>query len=244
LPVIIRPLRGLFLYLNMRRFITVLFIILASQLFAQHPETDLPKDSLLVRLTVSDEKKSLSAVAATIYKNGVAISRLKSNKKGRINVVVPLSSGDYIVEVSKDGYVPKKFWVTAYNLPPWVNSGEKEFEMKLNQVIPGNDDSFFRNTALAKIEYDLSAGGFDFSKAYTDSIVKTFENKAIHAKPSAAFLEKAYKDAIVAADKYYADKDYVNAIVKYKEALNAKPAEQYPREQIVKVEQLLEEKQK
>ncbi|MBC7863441.1 MAG: N-acetylmuramoyl-L-alanine amidase, partial [Bacteroidia bacterium] len=51
---------------------------------------------------------------------------------------------------------------------------------------------------------------------------------------------KKYADAIAAADKLFNAKEYVNAKKKYQEAILIKPSEQYPKDQIVKVDKAIE----
>lgn len=54
-------------------------------------------------------------------------------------------------------------------------------------------------------------------------------------------IDKAYDAAIKYADELFSDENYINSITAYDNALNLKPNEQYPKDQIAKANKLIDE---
>ena len=71
-----------------------------------------------------------------------------------------------------------------------------------------------------------------------DEINEIKKQKEAEKADKAAF-DKKYADLIVAADKDAAAKSYQEAVKKYKEALNMKPSESYPKTKIAELEKLI-----
>ncbi len=109
------------------------------------------------------------------------------------------------------------------------------------------------NAAILKADYSFSA------KKYDDA--KTNYNLALSFKPNEQYpkdklneiekilkdmelvkqqnqLDAAYNQAIARGDKAFGMKDYGKAKIAYKEALSYKSAEQYPKDQLKKIEEL------
>lgn len=70
--------------------------------------------------------------------------------------------------------------------------------------------------------------------------------KGMIDKINAALVEKkgreqVYTDAIASADKFYASKDYANALKEYESASELKPRETYPQEKIAEIDEIIKE---
>src|SRR6476660_4332183 len=66
---------------------------------------------------VSDDNSDLSAASIQVTQGGKVINTVVTDRLGNYSFELPLG-GDYIVVVSKDGYVPKKFSVNTNGVPP------------------------------------------------------------------------------------------------------------------------------
>ena len=102
------------------------------------------------------------------------------------------------------------------------------------------------------------ADRFFTTKVYTDS--KDKYNAALQLKPDENYpkekiaeiekileqqaIDEKYKVIIVAADGFFKTENYLQAKDKYNEALGVKAAEQYPKTQIAKIDDILDKEQK
>jgi tetratricopeptide (TPR) repeat protein len=73
--------------------------------------------------------------------------------------------------------------------------------------------------------------------------INTYQTDLSRQENSKAEIEKNYAQTIMLADKYFNDKNYLLAISEYNNALKIKPAEQGPKQQIDKINQILEAQQ-
>jgi tetratricopeptide (TPR) repeat protein len=106
-------------------------------------------------------------------------------------------------------------------------------------------DSLFKinNYESAKISYEIALF-WNRSDNYAKSKISTCDslmNPAAFnkAKQMAKELEQKYTDAIARGDKYFKDKNYIEAKKAYTEALTLKPSEKYPKDQIALCDDLL-----
>lgn len=79
-----------------------------------------------------------------------------------------------------------------------------------------------------------------------DQLFKIDQILADQANSSAALAakEKAYNDAIAIADKKYGTKEYEASLAKYQEASSIKPNEQYPKDRISELQNLIAQRDK
>ena len=101
----------------------------------------------------------------------------------------------------------------SFNLQQYANA-----QIYYKRALTYKDDQYPK-TQLLKIDKILS----DMTAA----------NAALAAK------EKAYRDAIAAADKGYNARQYENALAKYNEALAIKSTEQYPKDKIAEINDII-----
>ena len=84
----------------------------------------------------------------------------------------------------------------------------------------------------AKSSYQEALGILPNEQYPKDKIAECDKNLGLDANAAAA--EKQYKDAIAAANAKFAAKDWTGAKADYQKASGMKPAEQYPKDQIIK----------
>ena len=160
----------------------------------------------------------------------------------------------------------------------FISDGDKSFKSKLYSFAKGSYEEALKLKPNEQYPKDQLALIAELSKAadeqkYKDAIGKAdklFEAKdfpnaktqyenALTYKPAEQYpkdqiilcdknlsdlekqklLDQKYKDAIAAADKLFAAKDYLNAKTSYQGALKIKTEEQYPKDQIAKIDEIL-----
>lgn len=162
------------------------------------------------------------------------------------------AKGKYIEAVKineEDKYPSRKISEIDALLANILAQQKKEADLKaLAAEYKKNID--LADQAFAKENYD------EAEKSYRQAIALNYENNypnqqiqliASKQKQLAdnqkrlADIEANYKKTLEAADKYFAAKDYANALNTYREAAKAKPSESYPAEMIAKAEKAIRE---
>src|SRR5688572_2582409 len=72
---------------------------------------------LQIQGVVSDDKSDLSGVSIVVTQGGKNFTSVMTDPGGNFAFQLPMN-GDYLVTVSKDGYVAKRFSVNTQNVPP------------------------------------------------------------------------------------------------------------------------------
>src|SRR6185369_9207265 len=72
---------------------------------------------LRIQGTVSDETTDLGGATVQVTSAGKVFTSVMTDAQGSYYFELPLG-GDYLVTVSKEGYVPKKFTVNTQGVPP------------------------------------------------------------------------------------------------------------------------------
>jgi tetratricopeptide (TPR) repeat protein len=103
-------------------------------------------------------------------------------------------------------------------------------------------DNYFNQTdySNAKLYYQRALNYKDdpYPKGQITKIDQLLKDNADNAAAIAA-KEKAYKEAIAIADQKYTTKEYEPSLAKYQEASAIKPAEQYPKDKIAELTQII-----
>ena len=154
----------------------------------------------------------------------------------------------------------------AFNIKDYSNSKNsynQALSIKPNESYPKEQiakiDNLLKDLAGKEEAYKkaiASADNLFNSKDYANS--KSTYNQALSIKPNESYpkeqiskidnllkeiaaKEEAYKTAIATADKAFNSKDYSNSKNAYNQALSIKPNESYPKEQLAKIDNIINE---
>jgi len=166
---------------------------------------------------------------------------------GRYSFELPLG-GEYLITVSKEGYISKKFTVSTLGVPAEMASlrfPSVEASLTLFKRMEGIDYSLL-NQPVNKFYFDVEREDFVYDENHLKQMKKGIEQikeqeKALLAKEKER--EEQYTAAIKAGDKAFAKMDWQAALAFYEQSLQVKSQEPYPKAQIEKVNaSILEEK--
>ncbi len=158
-----------------------------------------------------------------------------------------------------DAYLDKNQWdeaITAYKQAKSIKPSEQYPENQLNRIAQLREIEQSKATAYAAA---IKSGDASYeSKAYEEAL-KAYQ-KALENKPDAdhpanrieeinillqeqkQLADKDYNEAIERADRLFAEKDYNTAVRFYESASALKPAENYPKEKLLSIRTLLQER--
>ncbi len=191
---------------------------------------------------VSDERTNLSGVTLQVTKAGKVLNNILTDLSGKYAFELPLGA-EYMVTVSKQGYVSKRFSVSTLGIPPEMAS----------QPFPSIEASL---TLFKKMEgIDYSILNQPINKFYFDTNHEDFVYDAVHLKQMKKELDKIkeqeeiliqqekqreenYLSAIKSGDKALSKKEYESATNFYIEAQAIKSEEIYPAQQLEKIKNL------
>src|SRR5262245_26458476 len=100
------------MFFNFRK--AVMACLLIFQTLFTFSQTKVP---IKLQGIVSDDKSDLAGVAILVTQGGKNFSSVMTDASGNFAFQLPLD-GDYLITVSKDGYVAKKFSVNTQGVPP------------------------------------------------------------------------------------------------------------------------------
>lgn len=233
--------------LNFATLLVLLVAFLPFRLIAQTPPAEAPDWTFSFggKVTEFNDKKqkdqALEGAVVTLFKGGIQTQTVTTNNSGRFKFVLD-PNNQYLVTVTKPGYITKRFEISTFNVPS--DRGEGTFspydiEVGLFKIFPGLDYSCL-DKPVAKIAYNPApdVDDFDWDKVYTASIQQCVDElKRLEAEARAK--QKLYDAAIEAADKLFGQSSWQAAKDKYNEALTYLPNEQYPKDQITKCDDKL-----
>jgi tetratricopeptide (TPR) repeat protein len=239
-------------------------------------------------------KDGVEDAKVVVYEGGKIINNLVSDKRGRIDLKLPIDK-TYILEFSKKDLVTKRVKViTDVKEKQYVWS--YPFTIELFEMLPGLEVSAL-SEPVTVIQFDNTKGDFGFDAEYTNSmkskidkileqhkvlkkkeyeiVIKmaddlfkqgkyaeaiNYYDKAIDLDPFLDYADKRielceskiatkekddaeYAEIINLADESFREKEYKEAKLDYQDALQIKPYEKYPQDQIKKIDQLLKGEQ-
>lgn len=197
--------------------------------------------------SVSDDRNNLSGVTLQVSKSGKVMNNILTDAGGRYSFELPLG-GEYLITVSKEGYISKKFTVSTLGVPEEMASlrfPSVEASLTLFKKMEGIDYSLL-NQPVNKFYFDVEREDFVYDENHLKQMKKGIEQikeqeKALLAKEKER--EEQYAAAIKAGDKAFTKKEWQAALGFYEQSLQVKADEPYPKEQIEKVNSsILEEK--
>ncbi len=165
---------------------------------------------------------------------------------GHFNFSVPFGV-DYLITVSKDEFVSKKFDINTNGIPPEKSSSNFKViqaDITLFKRMKGVDYSIL-DQPIIKYSYNAEDEVFAFDEKLLQDMLNKIET--IHETEDDIILkqkqeETVYKNLIKLADKAFSKEDWQSAIVKYQEANKINPKDSYPLTQLDNITKLVSEK--
>lgn len=196
---------------------------------------------------VTHNGSDLNGAVINVLLNSKIESQVVSRKNGRFDFTVDYGK-DYIIEVSKEGFITKKIIISTKIDEDIIRAGgvtEGFFDLQIPMIemVPGLKTSVF-NRPVKKYVFDRNSWLFNS--------VKEFENQANREIEKvvgqlSVLKQKEYKRQINTADSLLGKSNYEDAWIAYENASKFAPGESYPKTQIknlnrlIKAEALIEE---
>ena len=197
--------------------------------------------------TISDEKSRIIGATIVVSQGPKEFLKTTSDAVGSYAFSLPLGA-QYLVTISKDGYISKKYSVNTLGVPPEkaLNKFPNiQASLSLIKPLDGVDYSLLKQP-LNKYYYNPEKDNFEYDKAYLDQMLLGLEAiKEAEKVVKNAEKEKEgnYLSAIKIADKAYAKREWQSAISAYQSAAAIKPNEVYPKDQIAIINKVIAEEQ-
>ena len=197
--------------------------------------------------TISDEKSRIIGATILVTQGPKEFLKISSDAVGSYAFSLPLGA-QYLVTISKDGYIAKKYTVNTLGVPP--EKSTKKFpnilaSLTLLKPLEGVDYSLLKQP-LNKYYYNPDKDNFEYDKAYLDQMLAGLEAiKEAEKEIKNAEKEKEgnYLSALKQADKAYAKREWQLAISGYQSASALKPSEVYPKDQMTLINKAIAEEQ-
>jgi hypothetical protein len=234
--------KGTFLSNYSKHAILFLLLVVAPAIssFAQAPGRVEFEFIFAGKVVEFDEKKGkdipVDACSVNLYKGTTLVSPGSTGSNGKFKVVVP-HDGDYVIQITKPGYITKRIAVNTFNVPDERTGGPFapfDVDIDLFKLFPGLDYSVL-DKPVARIIYNPTPAidDFDYDKVYTAQIQSQLDKLKELAR-LAREKQRLYQAAIDAADKLFNASNWQAAKDQYNTALGILPNEQYPKDQIAK----------
>lgn len=191
----------------------------------------------------------LAGVKVKIIQDGALVNQMTTGKNGRFDVLLDFDH-QFLIEMSKSGYVSKSIQVNTRNVPEDEQAWGYEYgglAIDLFKQIPSVDYSVL-DGPVAKFYYDPNLQNFDYDKLYTKQIkqeIEDLEEEYERKKKMVEELERqAEKDYLLAmkdAENAFNDGDYLLAKENYLAAASMKPDAKDPQTKLKQVESKIQE---
>ena len=213
----------------MKQFVRLKFLIpfIFSSVLIKAQATPPPAPvQLTVQGKIFQDDNALNGGVITVTQGGRVVTNITTGSDGKYGFQLPLG-GDYVVSISKEGLITKKFSITTRGIPPeraQESFGAIDAQVSLWEKVEGVDYSAL-NQVANKYAFNTDKSNFDYDKAYLDQMLGVIagirqQEAAILKKNKDA--DKNYQAAIKEGDKGFSKKDYAGALSKYNEALSLK----------------------
>lgn len=191
----------------------------------------------------------LAGVKVKIIQDGALVNQMTTGKNGRFDVLLDFEH-QFLIEMSKSGYVSKSIQVNTRNVPEDEQAWGYEYgglAIDLFKQIPSVDYSIL-DGPVAKFYYDPNLQNFDYDKLYTKQIkqeIEDLEEEYERKKKMVEELERqAEKDYLLAmkdAENAFNDGDYLLAKENYLAAASMKPDAKDPQTKLKQIESKIQE---
>ena len=195
----------------------------------------------------TDLGKRESGVSVVLIQNGTTLFSATTASNGKYTLTGDVVyTQPFLIVFSKAGLVSKKvaFDFSRMNEED-IPAGDiykpmEALDMTLFKERDNADFSFLESEPVASIDWNTR----QMSPRLDDAAVAEMKNRILkliaEADKDKALAEINYQKAITAADGFYNEKKYEEALAKYEEALSYKPAEPYPAERIIELDALIQ----
>nr|WP_319266969.1 hypothetical protein [uncultured Draconibacterium sp.] len=233
------------------RIITVLFfLICVGQSMAQRA------NGLAIEGTITVQEGSPEGAIVQMYRDGRRLDNYGVGADGRYNVELNWNhkwelifehEGNFSQKIVVETAVPRDVLNADPKFPPFP------IDINLFTEIPGIDNSFAENTIL-KIFYSPSVDNFVKELYYNDAQIERLINQAIAqaqqvdenadfmarlTRAELAELRKEYNELLEQAGNEYSNEEFLEALDGYKAASKIFPSEQFPKDRIAEINDLL-----
>ncbi|WP_340112293.1 hypothetical protein, partial [Maribellus mangrovi] len=233
-----------------RIFAAILFLLIVTPGHAQR------SNGLAVEGKISVEEGTPENAIIQMYRDGERLDNYGVDADGRYKVELNYNhdwtlifqcEGNFSQKIVIEAAVPREVLASDPRFPPFP------IDVNLFKEIPGIDDSFSENTVL-KIFYSPSVDNFVSELYYNDAqIQKLIEQAILQAqnvdknadylaqltRAELAQLRKEYNDLLEKAGDEYANEQFLDALDGYKAASKIFPNEQFPKDRIAEINDLL-----
>jgi hypothetical protein len=187
--------------------------------------------------TVKDGIKPLYNSNIEIYANNTLLKISQTDITGNFKFILELNR-EYKIKFTKEFYVSKFIEfntnVRENELGIWLFS----FTMELFPEILSIDFSFLENEPIGKISYNKKFGEFEHDFSYTDKMHKKIKSVLENYNNKRSNLHEA---TVRKADVLYKNGKAIEAINQYRRATILDHSNNYPQEQIRRIDKYLKE---
>jgi serine phosphatase RsbU (regulator of sigma subunit)/Tfp pilus assembly protein PilF len=196
---------------------------------------------LNVQGIVTHDGKTINGAVINVILNSKIVSQVITRKNGRFDFSVNYGE-DYIVEVSKEGFITKKIIISAKIDEDIIRAGgvtEGFFDLQIPMIemIPGLNTSVF-NQPVKKYVFDRNSWLFNSVKEVENQVNRQIE-KVVNQL--SVLKQQKYKRLINIADSLLGKSNYEDSWIAYENALEYFPNESYPKTQIKNINKLIKE---
>lgn len=110
----------------------------------------------------------LDSAVVTVYINNSVYTQVLTTRRGKCTFKLPLDR-TYIVELSKPGYVSKKFEVNTKTPSNKKDAYDFDFDMNIFEHIEGLDTKVLEKP-IAIVYYNITNNQFEYDAGYTNRI--------------------------------------------------------------------------
>ncbi|WP_321995834.1 hypothetical protein [Draconibacterium orientale] len=230
--------------------IILIFVFCVGQSMAQRA------NGLAVEGLVTVQEGSSEGAIIQMYRDGRRLDNYGIGADGKYNVELNWNHKWELVFEHEENFSQKIVVETA--VPRDVLNTDPKFppfpvNINLFTEIPGIDNSFAENTIL-KIFYSPSVDNFVKELYYNDAQIERLINQAIAqaqqidenadfmarlTRAELAELRKEYNELLEQAGREYSNEEFLEALDGYKAASKIFPSEQFPKDRIAEINDLL-----
>jgi tetratricopeptide (TPR) repeat protein len=192
---------------------------------------------------VTHDGKTLNGAVINVLLDSKQIKQVITRRNGRFDFSVSYGE-DYIVEVSKEGFITKKIIISAridedILRAGGVTEGFFDLQIPMIEMVPGLNTTVF-NQPVKKYVFDRNSWLFNSDKEVEDRVSRGIE-KVINQL--SVLKQREYKKLIDIADSLLGKSNYEDAWIAYENALEYAPNESYPKTQIKNINKLIKEEE-